>query len=109
MRINFKLFKWHVEISCGFSYWGNEPTPLKASWVFEIDVDLKNDEKRQYNYDLSKVLTEEMRGCWVCFGPLNKSVLGYNVSLQALSEELELKGLKGTYWRYPNKDTLHYH
>ncbi len=107
--MNFKLFKWDVAIDCGFSYWGNEPTPLKASWEFRIDIDLGNESKQQYNYDLSLVLTEEMRGKWVCFGPLNKSVLDFDQDLMTLSKRLEEKGLKGTYWRYPSDDYVHFH
>jgi hypothetical protein len=107
--MKFKLFKWDVSISMGNSYWGNEPKPLKASWRFEIEVDYNNDSKREYNYDLSLVLTEDMRGCWVCFGPLNKSVLDYDIDLQVLSKRLKEKGLEGTYWRYPSKDYLHTH
>lgn len=98
--MRFKLFKWEVEINCGFSYWGNEPTPLRASWSFGIDIDLHNEAKQQYNYDLTKILTEEMEGCWVCLGPLNRSVLGYDRDLMALSDRLEEQGLSGTYMRY---------
>lgn len=93
----------------GNSYWGNEPTPLKASWHFEIEIDYHNESKQQYNYDLTKVLTEDMMGCWVCFGPLNHSVLDYDKDLQVLSARLKEKGLSGTYWRYHSKEYVHYH
>lgn len=93
----------------GNSYWGNEPKPLKASWRFEIELDYHNEAKRQYNYDLSKVLTEDMRGHWVCFAPLNKSVLDHDLDLMTLSVRLKEKGLTGTFWRYPSKDYIQIH
>lgn len=106
MNLNFKVFKYKVKINVGFSYWANEPTPLKASWEFSIDIDLNNDKKIQYNYDLTKVLTPEMMGCWVAFGPLHKSVVDYDLELSELSKRIGDK--KVTYWRYNTSD-YHFH
>ena len=98
MRLQF--FKWDVEVNCGFSHWGNEPTPVRASWSFSIDIDLHNEDKRKYNYDLTEILTPEMEDCWVCLAPLNTHVLDYDKDLQVLSARLKEKGLSGTYMRY---------
>lgn len=107
--MRFRLLKWDVEISCGFSYWGNEPTSLKASWGFGIDIDLHNEHKQQYNYDLTQLLTPEMAGHWVALAPLNKSVLDHDLILTDLAERIKAKGLNATYMRYNPEPQIHLH